>query len=144
MAGNASTYLQTGYVHREVVPAQLRMMTMLPRQMGAEMQLFAAHHLACQSKLRSMSAEAKAELDSTTGRHPHNTLAWAEGTRDLLADDLTLTGRSASSRTTRQRKVCHVGHMQDNGSWQVTTLFFPCSAQFDASIRQSLVCPALW
>lgn len=66
-----------------------------------------------------MSAEAEAEFGGTAGSHPNNMLAWAEGTRGSLAEDLTLIARSASSRTVRQRKVRQMGYTQDTGSWQV-------------------------
>lgn len=55
------------------------------------------------------SSDADIDLASTTGKQAGSMLGWAEGTRDVVADDLTLTGRSASSRTIRQRKVGRSG-----------------------------------
>ena len=54
-------------------------------------------------------SDAAIDLGSTTGRQAGSMLGWAEGTRDLVADDLTLTGRSASSRTIRRHKVGRSG-----------------------------------
>ena len=75
-----------------------------------------------------MSAEAEAEFGGTAGSHPNDMLAWAEGTRGSLAEDLALTGPSASSRTMRQRKVRQVGCTQDTSTWRVEPPCLPTTS----------------
>ena len=55
--------------------------------------------------LDELFCDADIDLASTNGRQAGSMLGWAEGTRDSVADDLTLPGRSASSRTIRRHKV---------------------------------------
>lgn len=81
-------------------------------------------HEVSASERQQGSSEAEVDSVAASEVQPSSMPWWGTGTQESAANDLTLTGRSVSSRSTRQRKVrplppaLHTNALWQACSWQ--------------------------